>query len=221
MRICNICKVEKEFGLFYKKKGALFGIQSVCKVCQDLKKKRIYENNKEIINKQRKEKYAKKDKSTLKVKRREEYKKNKINILKDKKDYYIKNRENILERNKQNKEVISEYNKKYAKQNPQISRLREKEKRLIKCKSLNLLKDTYREQVKYIYKFVVILQNVLGIKIEIDHIIPIKNKNVCGLHVPWNLQYLLPEENRQKSNQFDGTYENESWRNKWNLTTLD
>lgn len=36
----------------------------------------------------------------------------------------------------------------------------------------------------------------------VDHIIPIQNKNICGLHVVYNLQYLTNEENSRKGNRF-------------------
>jgi hypothetical protein len=41
---------------------------------------------------------------------------------------------------------------------------------------------------------------------EVDHVIPIGTKRVCGLHVLENLQYLTPTANKQKHGRFDESF---------------
>ncbi len=38
---------------------------------------------------------------------------------------------------------------------------------------------------------------------EVDHIVPVVHPLVCGLHVPWNFQYLTRGGNRHKGNRWE------------------
>lgn len=60
-----------------------------------------------------------------------------------------------------------------------------------------------KQEVKWFYDTAKELSWLSNEKLEVDHIIPLKGKNVSGLHAPWNLQILSKNLNAKKSNRVE------------------
>ena len=65
------------------------------------------------------------------------------------------------------------------------------------------IKDVFEQEIKVWYKRAKMIEQFIGEKWHVDHIVPMNGKKVSGLHVPWNLDLLPQIENIKKSNKWE------------------
>ena len=122
---------------------------------------------------------------------KEDYRKNnKSRSAAYNKEYYSKNRDSIIE------SVCL-----WQSENKDKTRLYKSKNKAARKGNVISLTPEQESAISDFYWLAKDLEAITGEPYHVDHIIPLQGKNVCGLHVIWNLQYLTPEENLRKGNK--------------------
>lgn len=146
-----------------------------CRSCASISRKKHYQNNKERSN------------NTAAIYRE----RNKEKIAEQKKQYRLAHPEVEAARKKAHYEANKKEHHAYANA------------RRHKTRALTISLPGEREALRSIYSHRDECRVLSGDGYHVDHIVPLKNPVVCGLHASWNLQILPQDLNDAKGNSFD------------------
>lgn len=192
MKYCKKCDTTRDFSEFHRSKQHRDGYSPICKSCKKSYNKAYYNKNKSEIVEQKKSYYYK----------------NQEALLAQKKEYYDSNRELVIDKvqtyRKNNKQKISEMKSKYQRENRHKTNRVGADKRARKRqRTPSWLTKSQKEEMNNLYWLAQDLRSITGEDYHVDHIVPLAGKDVCGLHVPWNLQVLPSDINISKGNKYD------------------
>lgn len=97
------------------------------------------------------------------------------------------------------KEKLAAQEQLWVQANPDKVAMRNAKRRARKLRATPAWAD--REAIASVYEQAQSLRNA-GFDVHVDHIVPLKSKLVCGLHVEHNLRVLPARENYSKQNRY-------------------
>lgn len=189
---CCACSQVKAFSDFNRWVKGPHGRSKVCRVC---------DNERSRLRRISKPEETKAGKRQAYLKRREHYDaKNRQYVA----DNPASRRKTVAEYYVNHKEKVTCANLKWTSQNPDRVRAISRKRQTVKAKASPrwLTKDQWAE-IDFFYTHAVDCERVSGEKYDVDHIVPLQGRLVCGLHVPWNLQILPRDLNRRKHNHHE------------------
>ena len=177
MKTCKTCDTSKDVSSFGKHKDTKDGYRPVCKSCRSAAQQVWAMANVE-----------------------------KVAAYKSK--YYEDNKERLTEYKaahyQDNKDHYSDLHRQWVSNNKAASASHSAAYRAAKLNATpEWLTDTHKAHMKRTYALSEMMTEATGTTYHVDHIVPLQGKNVCGLHVPWNLQALRADLNMSKSNKHD------------------
>jgi membrane protein involved in colicin uptake len=147
--------------------------------------------------------YYEKNKEKIKARSLARHYANREERLVQMKEYREKNKEKHkvqhTEWRKHNKERTNTINAKSRRKYPEKHCARQAKRRATKLNATPVWADL--EAIKSWYSLAKMFDKTFKEKHHVDHIVPLQGKNICGLHVEYNLQVLTAVENIKKSNK--------------------
>jgi len=201
-KICTKCNVEKPLDEFSDRQHGKYNKNSVCKVCiSELAKVKYVKNKGRYRANNRKWELANKAKRKVISDR---YKNNNPEKVKaSQANWRKKNLDHVrllmsLWR-KKNPERAREISAKWAKNNPGKRNARSSRYKATKKQATPLWSEI--PLILELYELAASMR-AEGVKVHVDHAIPLVHPLVCGLHCYDNLQILSAEDNLKKHNKY-------------------
>lgn len=194
---CSKCEELKLFSDFNKDKSKKDGLEVRCKICRKINSLDYYEKNRELILESRK-KYAEENRDKI-LKYRESKKEER---LLHGREYYKINKDDRKLYRERNRVRIKLQKRLYRATNRSKFNANSAKRRAAKLRATpSWLTKEELQQIEELYEIAQAFKLYTGQEYHVDHIVPLKGENVCGLHVPWNLQVLEASENLSKHNK--------------------
>ena len=220
MKTCKTCEETKPLEDFYPHKTTRDRLSQACRSCTQAANRAYRARNTDALKAAALAK-RERNRDQLAARSRAYYAENRETVRAAQVAYYEANKAAFKERNsrfhenrpsysreyeKSRKDVKTEYNKQYRALDPFKWRAYVNEYAMARHAHKGRATPPWadRRAIRTFYIACQLLAEVTGEPHEVDHVIPLKGKTVCGLHVETNLQILPTSDNRAKSNYFDG-----------------
>ena len=183
-KLCNRCKQDKPVGGFYANKRMKDGLNTFCIACHkadNLRRKAVNRANPEFKEAER------------------EYKKLYREITVSQRAAYM------FQWRKKNQAYVNEYSKQYRDAHKDYFNFAcQKRKITLIHRTPSWLTEDDLWAIKEAYVLAALRTKMFGFAWHVDHVIPLRGKNVSGLHTPINLQVIPAVDNLRKTNKYEG-----------------
>lgn len=136
--------------------------------------------------------------------RRKHFERNRELVLEQSREYYAAHKQAVTARisawRDKNSEKLKVYQRNWHVRHPVSVRVKVVRYRARKLRAMPSWVST--KDIEHVYRECRRRTQETGVIYHVDHIVPLKGKTVCGLHVAWNLQIITAHENQTKRNKF-------------------